>query len=151
MSSRISVDIEDLLVGLSSHDMEYYLDLHTGDVFPWFADFPDDDDIATAMEESPERFAMLEPVPSREGYRWMEMFAANQESDDVRHALLAALSGSKPFRRFKDALLSYPNAREQWFQVEQQQLLEYARKWLEAGGFEVDVISNANSLGGNVI
>jgi hypothetical protein len=149
VSSPISVDIGELSFALSSHDVEHYLDLQTGDVFPWFEDCAEDDEvIAAAMEETPERFLMIDPISSHEGYRWMEDFAATQPDELVREALLDALDRPKPFRRFKDTLLSYPEVREEWFRVEEQHLLEFARAWLEIEEVDVELISKRDSAAG---
>ena len=142
MSAPVSVDIGDLSLALGSHDVEYYLDLQTGDVFPWFDDSSEDDEeIAAALKETPGRFVMIDPIPSGEAYRWMETFATDQADGEVREALLDALDGPKPFRSFKDALLDYPRVREDWFEAEEQRHLEYARFWLESEGVAVNLVS----------
>lgn len=144
-SARVSVDIGELTFALSSHDVEYYLDLQTGDVFPWFEDSAEDDDeIAAALEETPGRFVMVDPVPSHEGFRWMESFAADQADEEVREALLDALDRPRPYREFKDTLLNHPDVREAWFQAEEQRLLEYARAWLASEGVQVNLVSKRN-------
>jgi hypothetical protein len=45
--------------------------------------------------------------------------------------LWRSIQGSRPFRRFKDTLLDYPQERERWFEFEAQQGRRRALEWLE--------------------
>lgn len=137
----LSIDRGDLLFAIGDHDLTHYLDLQTGDVIPVFeegvvGDLPDVD-----MDDEPERYRFIEPVPSSEGFSWMERFALAQEDGRTRRELLHALERRRPFRSFKDALIDFPEAREQWFAFEEQSLLDYARAWLTREGIHAELIT----------
>ncbi|MDW7708942.1 MAG: UPF0158 family protein [Deferrisomatales bacterium] len=77
----------------------------TGEVFPVTEGIREEDEaLAEALEEGSDRYLLIEPRPSSEGYRLMAEFAASVIEPLVRQLLEAALRGTKPFRRFKDAL-----------------------------------------------
>jgi hypothetical protein len=142
MTAAVNVDSGELSLALTSHDLEYRLDLQTGDVFPWFDDMlEDDEELAAALEETPDRFVRVEPVSSHESFRWMEDFAASQKDDAVREALLDALDRPRPFRRFKDALADFPEVREAWFRAHEERVLAYARTWIESEGLNVRLVT----------
>jgi hypothetical protein len=136
----LRVDRGDLLLALGDHEMENYLDLATGEVFPVFDDFSEETEDRARIEEDPDRYLPIEPVPSHEGFRWMEDFAREQESDKVRRDLLRALERRRPFRSFKDELMSYPETRSEWFIYEEKRLLDHAREWLSAEGVDVEIV-----------
>jgi hypothetical protein len=149
MSAGVEVDIGILSFAITSRDLEHYLDLQTGDVIPRFDDAPDDDEeIATALVETPDRFVLVEPVSSEESYRWMERFAASQTDDEIREALFDALDRPKPFRRFKDALERFPEVREEWFHAHDQRVLEYAQAWLAAEDLNVQLVTPRGAVSG---
>ncbi len=84
----------------------------------------------------PERFLRVPVVDSREGYRDMEEFVGTVQRDSVRLRLEQALDGKGAFRRFKDALLSFPQERERWFAFEQERLRQRMLDWLASEGIE---------------
>ena len=51
-------------------------------------------------------YLRVEPVSSREQYRWMERFIQMLEASELREALTQAIDGKGAFRRFKDVLMS---------------------------------------------
>ncbi len=76
----------------------------------------------------------IDPVSSREQYRWMERFIATIEDGDLRQRLAAAIDGKGAFRRFKDVLMAYPVDRERWFTFRSERLRIAMESWLEAHG-----------------
>ena len=52
-------------------------------------------------------YLRIDPVSSREQYRWMERFIPMVEDADLREKLTQAIDGKGAFRRFKDVLMSY--------------------------------------------
>lgn len=70
----------------------------------------------------------------------MEDFAHSTEEAAVRERLLEALDRQRPFRRFKDALLSNPEIREAWFRFREEQLRAYAEEWLMAEEIEAELV-----------
>ena len=80
------------------------------------------------------RYLRIDPVSSREQYRWMERFIATVEDDDLRRRLSIAIDGKGAFRRFKDALMSHPVDRERWFAFRSERLRACMESWLTAHG-----------------
>lgn len=81
-------------------------------------------------------YLRVDPVSSREQYRWMERFIATVEEGPLRQKLLQAIDGKGAFRRFKDVLVAYPVDRERWFTFRSERLRTCMEAWLEAQGVE---------------
>ena len=82
-------------------------------------------------------YLRIDPVSSREQYRWMERFIATVEEDELRHRLTSAIDGKGAFRRFKDVLMSFPVDRERWFRFRSERLRACMEAWLEAHSVSV--------------
>jgi len=82
------------------------------------------------------RYLRIDPVSSREQYRWMERFIATVEDEDLRRRLNIAIDGKGAFRRFKDALMSHPVDRERWFAFRSERLRACMEAWLLAHGIK---------------
>ena len=54
-------------------------------------------------------YLRIDPVSSREQYRWMERFIPMVDDNELRGKLTQAIDGKGAFRRFKDVLMSYAN------------------------------------------
>jgi len=80
------------------------------------------------------RYLRIDPVSSREQYRWMERFIATVEDEDLRRQLNISIDGKGAFRRFKDALVSHPVDRERWFAFRSERLRSCMDSWLTAHG-----------------
>jgi hypothetical protein len=81
-----------------------------------------------------DRYLRIDPVSSREQYRWMERFIATVEDEELRRRLNIAIDGKGAFRRFKDALMSHPVDRERWFAFRSERLRSCMESWLTAHG-----------------
>jgi hypothetical protein len=81
-------------------------------------------------------YMRVEPVSSREQYRWMERFIATVEEPELRQRLISAIDGKGAFRRFKDVLMAYPVDRERWFSFRSDRLRIAMEAWLEAHAIE---------------
>ena len=81
-------------------------------------------------------YLRVDPVSSREQYRWMERFIATVTEPDLRGRLVTAIDGKGAFRRFKDVLMSFPADRERWFQFRTERLRACMEAWLEAHNIE---------------
>ncbi len=77
-------------------------------------------------------YLRIEPVSSREQYRWMERFIPTVEAVDLRASLTQAIDGKGAFRRFKDVLMSFAEERERWFVFRSERLRTFMEAWLEA-------------------
>lgn len=76
-------------------------------------------------------YLRVDPVSSREQYRWMERFIATVEEPEFREKLVHAIDGKGAFRRFKDVLMSYPVDRERWFAFRSERLRACMESWLD--------------------
>ena len=81
-------------------------------------------------------YLRVDPVSSREQYRWMERFIAVVQEPDLRSRLVTAIDGKGAFRRFKDVLMAFPADRERWFQFRTERLRSCMEAWLEAHQIE---------------
>jgi hypothetical protein len=79
-------------------------------------------------------YMRIEPVSSREQYRWMERFIPMVEEGELRDQLTAAIDGKGAFRRFKDVLMTYGTERERWFAFRSERLRVFMEAWLTAHG-----------------
>jgi hypothetical protein len=77
-------------------------------------------------------YLRVDPVSSREQYRWMERFIPLVEDLDLRAKLAQAIDGKGAFRRFKDVLMSYSADREKWFTFRSERLRTFMEAWLTA-------------------
>jgi len=77
-------------------------------------------------------YLRVDPVSSREQYRWMERFIPMVEDQDLRAKLAHAIDGKGAFRRFKDVLMSYAADREKWFTFRSERLRTFMEAWLGA-------------------
>ncbi|MEZ4288169.1 MAG: UPF0158 family protein [Polyangiales bacterium] len=81
-------------------------------------------------------YLRVDPVSSREQYRWMERFISTIEDDALRHRLTVSIDGKGAFRRFKDVLMNHPEERELWFVFRSDRLQACMDAWLTAHGIE---------------
>jgi hypothetical protein len=77
-------------------------------------------------------YLRIDPVSSREQYRWMERFIPMIEEGELRSKLTQAIDGKGAFRRFKDVLMSYGAERERWFAFRSERLRTFMEAWLSA-------------------
>ncbi len=77
-------------------------------------------------------YLRIDPVSSREQYRWMERFIPMVDDTDLRGKLAQAIDGKGAFRRFKDVLMSFGIDRERWFMFRSERLRTFMEAWLTA-------------------
>ena len=136
---RVPVDLGELAEALEDiapgHD--WYLDLETGDVIPFFEDFEDDllPVPRDELDESP-RYLHIPPRPSRDGWRDMADFVATIDDRALRQRLADSIEGKGAFGRFKAVLQSAPAERDRWFEWEGERLRAEARAWLASEKIE---------------
>ena len=141
------VDFDDLMMALETAEgmMEWYLDKETGDIF-MLADESERDDMDSEyvekMEEDPDRFVYIEPIPSYESYQVMESFIDSLPEGEAKNMLNKAISMRKPFRNFKDTLCDYPEIREKWFKFQEDIMFKKANDWLEDENIDAELIKN---------
>ncbi|MBI4642913.1 MAG: hypothetical protein HY790_05365 [Deltaproteobacteria bacterium] len=118
-----------------SAEMQHYFDRQTGEVLTVFADDMDEED-AQRLEAAPDRYLLIEPVPSWTGYDIMSDFVETLPEGKVQWELDRALRKNRPFRGFKDVLLNYPSVEEDWFRFHEQAFIKIIKEWLEDHGVE---------------
>jgi len=77
-------------------------------------------------------YLRIEPVSSREQYRWMERFIPMVDEPVLRGQLSQAIDGKGAFRRFKDVLIGFTQERERWFAFRSERLRVFMEAWLTA-------------------
>ncbi len=111
-------------------EVHSYLHVPTGDVLR-IVDGIADPQMHARIAADP-NYLRIEPVSSREQYRWMERFIPMIEDDELQHKLTRAIDGKGAFRRFKDVLMSYGPERERWFAFRSERLRIFMEAWLNA-------------------
>lgn len=115
-------------------EVHSYIHLETGEVIR-IVDGIADPAMHSRIMSDPQ-YLRIDPVSSREQYRWMERFIASIEDSSLKSQLLQAIDGKGAFRRFKDVLMSHPIDRERWFTFRSERLRSCMESWLEAHGVE---------------
>jgi hypothetical protein len=111
-------------------EVHSYLHLPTGEVLRVVDGIADPE--MHSRIASDQSYMRIEPVSSREQYRWMERFIPMIEDPELRNRLTAAIDGKGAFRRFKDVLMSYGPERERWFAFRSERLRVFMEAWLSA-------------------
>lgn len=130
------IDLDALAEALEDHseDGGWWIDPRTGELERWsrlFADDPDD-------SPGERGFRRIESLGSGESYADMEEFT-ERVTDRRAHDLLAhAIAGRGAFRRFKDALLEFPELRKEWFAFHDARMARRAIEWLRDAGLIAD-------------
>lgn len=137
---RLKIDLEDLSLAFetASELLRGFLDLQTGDVIMLVLS---DDVAARRMLEELEaddsgRYVPIPALGTPESYREMMHFIETVQSKELRELLKVATSGRGAFRRFRDALLRYPDERLRWFDFKDGRLRERIADWLLQLGIE---------------
>ncbi len=113
-------------------EVHSYLQLSTGEVIRVVDGIADP--AMHARIASDPGYLRVDPVSSREQYRWMERFIATIEESEFRTRLVQAIDGKGAFRRFKDVLMAFPVDRERWFTFRSERLRTCMEGWLETHG-----------------
>ena len=131
--AKVAVDWVELEGALenNSPELHSFLNTITGDVIRIFEGGEKSESRLKQVESSID-YLYIEPVSSREQYRWMEEFIEIVEEPTLKDKLNIAIDGKGAFRRFKDVLVGYPEERERWFEKRSAQLRKHMRTWLES-------------------
>ena len=74
---------------------------------------------------------------SSDAFHDMQEFAESVRDPGTQDRLLRALSGGRPFRRFKDAIAAYPQEQERWYAFRDGRVRQRVLDWLEAEEIEL--------------
>jgi hypothetical protein len=135
----VPLDWDELELALEMRSDEWasYLDVRTGEICvsridPFGGEREDheltDKEVEAGLANG--TLIAVEPLESSVEYAWMAAFADAVPDARVRRALQQVLGGSRPFRRFKDALAAHPREHEEWFAFRGERLWDTVRKWL---------------------
>src|SRR3954447_16827349 len=111
-------------------EVHSYLHLVTGDVLRGVDGVADPQMHARIAADT--NYLRIDPVSSREQYRWMERYIPMVEDVELRAKLAVSIDGKGAFRRFKDVLMSYSTERERWFAFRSERLRIFMEAWLNA-------------------
>lgn len=111
-------------------EVHSYLHLVTGDVLR-VVDGVADPQMHARIAADP-NYLRIDPVSSREQYRWMERYIPMVEDPELAAKLTQAIDGKGAFRRFKDVLMTYGPERERWFSFRSERLRIFMEAWLGA-------------------
>jgi hypothetical protein len=111
-------------------EVHSYLHLATGDVLRIVDGIADPQMHARIAGDA--NHLRVDPVSSREQYRWMERFIPMVDDPDLKGRLAQAIDGKGAFRRFKDVLMSFATERERWFTFRSERLRIFMEAWLTA-------------------
>lgn len=135
--TALKINRKDFILALTSNaedwDEAWFLDKETGEL--WLNN-DGVDEVPDDLEDNP-RYLPIEAMASRDAFQIMEDFVDELGDSPEAEALQAALNGRKPFRRFKDALLDYPELRDSWFAFEETRLNRLAQEWCDEQGLAV--------------
>jgi hypothetical protein len=111
-------------------EVHSYLHLSTGEVLRVVDGIADPEMHQRIASDA--SYLRVEPVSSREQYRWMERFIPMVEDKPLSDLLVQAIDGKGAFRRFKDVLMSHGAERERWFAFRSERLRVFMEAWLAA-------------------
>ncbi len=111
-------------------EVHSYLHVGTGEVLRVVDGIADPEMHARIAADS--AYMRIDPVSSREQYRWMERFIPMVDEPELRERLERAIDGKGAFRRFKDVLMGYAPERERWFAFRSERLRVFMEAWLSA-------------------
>lgn len=152
---KLEIDWGELTVAFESGlaEMEYYLDLETGEVLMiteeirWYMEEPLDAELLGWQQEMLQiaqrieagygtRYIQIPEQERRDAYRDMEWFITTVADQALQDELWRAIQGRGAFRRFKDLLQNHPEERERWFSFKEHRVQERLMEWLEGEGIE---------------
>ncbi len=134
------LDMEEITAALEDHSgmAIYYLDREIGNVIPLaeYDHIDGDEALREQIDENPSRYIMIDPMPSRDSFRFMEEFVESLPDGEDKRILERALEWRKPFSNFKNALYDMPEIRERWFVFKNECMRRYILEWIEDIGEE---------------
>jgi predicted nucleotidyltransferase len=133
MLDLAKLDLSDLCMALEDNSPEHswWFDPETGEAELW-SEYTGDELGLGHPDDRGLRY--IEPIGSREAYGDMEDFVERVRDPRARDLLARAIEGRGAFRRFKDALLEFPELRAAWFAFHDARMERRALEWLAATG-----------------
>jgi acetylornithine aminotransferase len=146
MKKKVNVNFDEILDSLEmgSDEITQYLNTETGGIamVSEMGDAFDEDGTAISRDGRDkfcdEKYIALPIVNSREGYEDMVEFIPTVADARIRTKLENSLDQRRPFRRFKDVLMSYPSEEKRWFKFKENINRKRAYQWIEEHNLEVN-------------
>ncbi|MCX7007780.1 MAG: UPF0158 family protein [Kiritimatiellaeota bacterium] len=135
----IEIEAMELCDALEDHsgDVQFYLDQKTGEILrisELCESEEEKQEMYDRMDEEPDQWVEIEPMPSSDAFRIMEDFVASLPDGEEQRTLTRALSWKKPFSNFKQALYEMPELKQQWHAFHDERIRKVAEAWLAAAG-----------------
>jgi hypothetical protein len=133
----LTIRADELIMAFEDYgtELQHFFDCQTGEMLSLLEEDMDEED-AERLNADPDRYLLIEPVPSSVGYEIMSDFVDTLPEGKVPRELARALQQRHPFRRFKAVLLDYPAVREDWFRFHEQAFMKIIQAWLDDHGVE---------------
>ena len=127
----IPITIQEIMFALEDHSgAQHFLDKKTGKTITITALMEKEENkLETKIISSPERYALIEPIPPKKAFQEMEDFANRIPEAEMKQKILSAIKGKGAFRRFKDVLLNHLSLREEWFDAHNHNVFNKAIDW----------------------
>ncbi len=137
----LTIRADELIMAFEDYgtELQHFFDRQTGEVLSLLEEDMDEED-RERLDADPERYLLIEPVPSSVGYGIMSDFVAILPEGKIPRELERALQQRHPFRRFKDVLLNYPAVREAWLLFHEQAFMKIINEWLDDHGVEATLV-----------
>jgi hypothetical protein len=114
-----------------------WIDLNNGDT--WNRDmldaFDEFDEHRPDFDDDSGRWLAVPSLGGRAAYRDMQDFISAVTDPTASERLTVAIEGRGAFRRFKDALRSYPDLEDDWYRFSDERRHGRARSWLAHAGY----------------
>jgi Uncharacterised protein family (UPF0158) len=135
---RLPIDVSEVTFAMdmaSSGTIQHYVDRETGELLFVSEDNLDEcEEEVERIEADPARYVEVPLDDSRAAYRDMEEYTESVADERLQERLWRALGGSRPFRRFKDAIAWDPAVEKEWFRFRDERQTARAVAWLAEEG-----------------
>lgn len=95
-------------------------------------DAPQHAAVRVAVEQEPERFVDIEPIPQNEQLGWMREFADSEPDSPLKTDLLEALQSGRPAASFAGRLRQTPTALRRWNRRREERVARVIEQWAQA-------------------
>ncbi len=138
---KIKIDYDELEIAydFGSYELEYYLDLETGETILISDAGEVKEETMEGIENDLDRFIRIPTSDSHEGYKDMADFLDTIENKQLQKLLTVALDGKGAFGRFKNVLYDYPEEQKRWYAFKADRTRERIIKWLESLEIEYEL------------
>jgi len=116
----------------------HYLDAETGEVMPVFSF--NRDKVLAAVHDQPGRYLRLAPQTGSEGIHIMADFIRTVSRPDLAARLGEAISGDRPFARFRHLLRDVEPEYRRWLQFRAMVSVQGIREKLLSRGVQLELV-----------